>query len=480
MLSFVVVSAVVMLLFSYGVMQQQRNLLRHESLDHALVLAHTVAVSSASWVVAHDVAGLQEVLGSVARSHSLRYVLVLSVDGHVLASSDAAQIGLFVNDPLSQKMLKSGAPAATVLLDNESMIDVADPVMAGSRQVGWVRIGFGREEMAESLRQIKWVAYCMLAVIILLALLVALALSGRLTRRLQQLVSVTNQVHAGQLNVRAGMSGQDEVSVLAASFNRMLDALQRSEQELVQLNRNLHEAKETLHSSNADLERFAYSVSHDMRQPLRAVSSHLQLLQLSLKDKLDGDERENMNFALEGARRMDAMIVSLLEYSRVGRKTGMMAQLSSRLPLDEALGYLQPMIGETAAEVNVSGEWPQVFACHDELTRLFQNLIGNAIKFREASKTARVELDSSVHDKVWRVSVRDYGVGIDPKQIDRLFQFFSRLQARSRFEGTGMGLALCRRIVEHHDGRIWVESEGEGKGSVFIFELPIRSAAEQK
>ncbi len=234
-------------------------------------------------------------------------------------------------------------------------------------------------------------------------------------------------------------------------------------------------AEDALQRSNADLASFAYSVSHDMRQPLRAVSGHLQLLQRSLKDKLDENERENLGFALDGALRMDSMIVSLLDYSRVGRKTESKQWIASRASLDEALGFLAPLIGETKAEIRLSGDWPQVFASRDELIRLFQNLIGNAIKFREEGQSALVEVDSSVHNDTWRVSVRDHGVGINPKQIDRLFQFFSRLQSRSRFEGTGMGLALCKRIVEHHDGRVWVESEGEGKGSKFIFELKLIS-----
>lgn len=233
------------------------------------------------------------------------------------------------------------------------------------------------------------------------------------------------------------------------------------------------QSEQALAQSNADLERFAYSVSHDMRQPLRAISGHLQLLQHSLKGKLDDDERQNLGFALEGAKRMDSMIVSLLEYSRIGRKTKAMQWVASRVALDEALGFLEVLIAESGAGVKVTGEWPQVYASRDELTRLLQNLIGNAIKFRLPEQPAQVEINSSVNGATWRVSVRDYGVGIDPHQTDRLFQFFSRLQSRGRFEGSGMGLALCRRIVEHHGGHIWVESEGENKGSVFIFEIPL-------
>ncbi|MFZ3018618.1 MAG: PAS domain S-box protein [Gallionella sp.] len=250
--------------------------------------------------------------------------------------------------------------------------------------------------------------------------------------------------------------------------------------EQKQFSEELHNKSEALQRSNADLERFAYSVSHDMRQPLRAVSGHLQLLQRSLKGKLDDDERENMSFALEGARRMDSMIVSLLDYSRVGRKTEAKTWLPARTALDEALGFLDPMIHDTSTTVSVVGEWPQVYASRDELVRLFQNLIGNGIKFCEPGKPPRVEVESGVDGGIWRVGVRDHGIGIDPQQVDRLFQFFSRLQARTRFDGTGMGLALCRRIVEHHGGKIWVESEGEGHGSLFVFELPLGATPEEE
>ncbi len=242
----------------------------------------------------------------------------------------------------------------------------------------------------------------------------------------------------------------------------------------------LQEKTQALLRSNTDLERFAYSVSHDMRQPLRAVSGHLQLLQMGLKEKLDEENRVNLAFALDGAKRMDSMIVSLLEYSRVGRKTDAKQRMRSRESLDEALEFLAPAIRQEKAAVGVGGEWPEVHASRDELLRLFQNLIGNAVHYHEPGQAPRIEIESSVAANTWRVRVRDYGIGIDPRRIDQLFHFFSRLQSRERFEGTGMGLALCRRIVEHHNGRIWVESEGEGRGSTFIFELPVAPGEEPK
>ncbi|HEX5363171.1 MAG TPA: PAS domain S-box protein [Gallionella sp.] len=286
------------------------------------------------------------------------------------------------------------------------------------------------------------------------------------------LVGKTFEVNALR---KSGVEFAAELSISAIELQGSWHALgiirDITERKAIEL--HLQEKTQALLRSNTDLEQFAYSVSHDMRQPLRAVAGHLQLLQLNLKDKLDEENRENLAFALSGARRMDSMIVSLLEYSRVGRKTDAKQWIQSRMVLDEALEFLASSIRQTNAEIQINGAWPLVFASSDELLRLFQNLIGNALHYHESEQVPRIEIDSGLHARTWRVSVRDHGIGIDPRQIDRLFQFFSRLQLRERFDGTGMGLALCKRIVEHHDGRIWVESEGEGRGSTFIFELEL-------
>ncbi|MDD1622454.1 MAG: PocR ligand-binding domain-containing protein [Methylococcaceae bacterium] len=228
-----------------------------------------------------------------------------------------------------------------------------------------------------------------------------------------------------------------------------------------------------LQRSNAELEQFAYAVSHDMRQPLRMITSYLQLIEKALNNQLDADTRQYLNFATEGARRMDGMILALLDFSRVGRKTEPMARLEIREALDEALAFLGPERIATTGRIEISGEWPCLVASRDEMVRLFQNLVGNALKYHEADQVPRVSICGNLQPKVWRCEIRDQGIGIDPTQIGRLFQVFSRLQAQARFEGVGVGLALCRKIVEHHGGRIGVESAGEGMGSTFWVELPL-------
>jgi PAS domain S-box-containing protein len=231
--------------------------------------------------------------------------------------------------------------------------------------------------------------------------------------------------------------------------------------------------EEELKRSNADLEQFSYAVSHDMRQPLRMISSYLQLLERSLAGQLDGEKHDYFNFAIEGAKRIDQMLVALLEYSRVGRKGEPPTWIESRALLNEALQFLQPAITEAQAKVNIAGEWPRILASRDEILRLIQNLIGNAAKYHIAGRTPEITVASEVTKNEWRLCVADNGVGIIPDQIKRLFQVFQRLQTRTAYEGTGIGLALCRKIAEHHKGRIWAESLGEGKGSKFCVVLPV-------
>ena len=239
-----------------------------------------------------------------------------------------------------------------------------------------------------------------------------------------------------------------------------------------QAEHTVQEQTEALARSNAELEQFAYVASHDLRQPLRMVNSYVQMLERRLANTLDDDTRKMMHFATEGAGRMDQMLVSLLDYSRVGRKGEPMAALASRAALDEALHFLAPIIADAQATVRVSGDWPQLVASRDEFTRLWQNLIGNAVKYRAPERAPEIDITVTPDaDGGWIFCVADNGIGIDPAQFDRLFKVFQRLHAREQYEGNGIGLAVARKIVERHGGHIWVESDGAGMGCRFCFHL---------
>ncbi|WP_404414903.1 PhnD/SsuA/transferrin family substrate-binding protein [Marinospirillum sp.] len=252
-----------------------------------------------------------------------------------------------------------------------------------------------------------------------------------------------------------------------------LKQLKRQEEATHLAQTALEEKAELLKQSNNELEQFAYVASHDLRQPLRMITSYLQMLEKRLSGQLDEETRELFHFAVDGAKRQDEMLKSLLEYSRVGRIGEPLVLVDSKKHLAEALAFLNPDIKQSLAQIEIQGNnWPRVEASPNELTRLFQNLISNAIKYHQPDLPPEISVSVKSSEDYWIFKVEDQGIGINPNQFDRLFKVFQRLHTRSQYEGTGIGLALCHKIVARHGGSIWVESDGEDQGTRFFFTLP--------
>ena len=233
--------------------------------------------------------------------------------------------------------------------------------------------------------------------------------------------------------------------------------------------REMREKTADLARSNHDLEQFAYVASHDLQEPLRAVAGPLQLLQRRYQGQLDARADEYIGHAVEGAARMQALIEDLLTYCRTTRHENSIRITECGQALDQALGNLTTAIEETGAQVS-RGQLPAVSAIASQLALLFQNLVGNAIKFRRKDIPVRIHVGAELQGDMWLFWVKDNGIGIDPQYLERIFLIFQRLHTRPEYPGTGIGLALCKRIVEHHGGRIWVESDPE-KGTTFFFTL---------
>jgi len=228
-----------------------------------------------------------------------------------------------------------------------------------------------------------------------------------------------------------------------------------------------------LQASNADLEQFAYVASHDLREPLRMISSYISLLERRYGEQLDSDAHDFIGFARDGAKRMDRLIMDLLEYSRVGRKTQPFQQVSTDLAAGIAVAHLGPAIQQSGAKVEL-GRLPEVWGDEEQLVSLFQNLIGNAIKYQPPGQPPVVRVQARAQDgKYWAFDISDNGIGIPPEQSGRIFMIFQRLHGREEYEGSGIGLSICKRIVERHGGTISVQSSGlPGDGSTFTFTLP--------
>ena len=304
----------------------------------------------------------------------------------------------------------------------------------------------------------------------------------------RHLTGVARALSAGQLDVRSTLEG-GEFGEIGTAFNQMAEALARRITELKAVQDDLRHAHdelelrveerteelrralEELHRSNQELEQFAYMVSHDLQEPLRMVASYTQLLERRYKDQLDASAHEFIGYAVDGAQRMQGFIQDILQYSRVGTHGRPFERLNMGRVVRQALDNLRVAIEEKGAQV-VCGELPELDADPVQLGQLFQNLIGNALKF-SGTDAVRIEIAAAWRDGEWEFVVRDNGIGIEPENLERIFVIFQRLHTRQEYHGSGIGLAICKRIVERHGGRIWVESQ-PGKGSAFYFTLPER------
>jgi light-regulated signal transduction histidine kinase (bacteriophytochrome) len=231
----------------------------------------------------------------------------------------------------------------------------------------------------------------------------------------------------------------------------------------------LAEAHEELKRSNTELEQFAYVASHDLQEPLRMVASYTQLLARRYGDALQGDARDFMGYIVEGAARMKQLIEDLLAYSRVGTRGRDFRPVALEDALRRALSGLRTAIAEAGATVT-HDPLPVLEADDTQLAQLLQNLIGNALKFR-ADATPRIHVSAAEAEDHWEFGVHDNGIGIEPQYFERIFMVFQRLHNKGEYPGTGIGLAICKKVVERHGGRIWVESR-PGEGSSFRFTLP--------
>jgi signal transduction histidine kinase len=299
---------------------------------------------------------------------------------------------------------------------------------------------------------------------------VAIGLRAVAVRPLTRLAAEARAVAAGNFEHEVTASGPREAADLAVDVNRMRERILTELSAVRVANAALQARAHDLERSNSELEQFAYVASHDLQEPLRKVASFCQLLQRRYVGQLDERADQYIEFAVDGAKRMQILIDDLLAFSRVGRLEREPALISCASALSAARVNLTSEIRDSGAIIEAA-ELPVVRAEFSLITSLFQNLLSNAIKFR-GDKPPRIVISAAREDPFWLFTFADNGIGIEPEYADRIFVIFQRLHDRASYSGTGIGLAMCRKIVEYYGGRIWLETTA-GSGATFCFTLPI-------
>ena len=343
------------------------------------------------------------------------------------------------------------------------------PVLAVTSRLDDEGVGLGfvakmdRAIAFRGLDKIRSYSLVLLALALVAMELAFLAIGKAILKPIQQLAETANEISGGDLSRRVEVKSNDEIGELGRDFNQMTERLVEAN---TGLERKVEERTAELEQSNADLAQFAYVASHDLKEPLRMVTSYVQLLERRIGKSLDEESKEFMGFAVDGAKRMRGLIDDLLAFSRVGAKRKPLEKIGVQKIVDAALMNLKIAIDESDAEVEV-GEMPELMADPSQLTQLFQNLFANAIKFR-GDKVPRLSVKAEREGELWNFRVSDNGIGIEKDFLGQIFLIFQRLHSRSEYEGTGIGLAVCKKIVERHGGKIAVESV-PGEGSTFLF-----------
>ncbi|WP_235748359.1 sensor histidine kinase [Nocardia coffeae] len=318
----------------------------------------------------------------------------------------------------------------------------------------------------------------MVVLFVLTALVLTIAVRRLVARPLHYLTTASRLVADGDFGHRIDAHGPADLVAVATAVEEMrrrivaeLSASRDATAILQQQKIFLDAQAVELRRSNAELEQFAYVASHDLQEPLRKVASFCQLLDKRYGDTLDERGTQYLHYAVDGAKRMQVLINDLLTFSRVGRSGGVSVPTALDRPLDKAIGNLSSLIEETGAHIERPETLPEIVGESVLLTMLWQNLLGNAIKFRRPGSEPAVRVTCAPdEDGGWRFSVSDNGIGIAPEFTKKVFVIFQRLHGRDEYSGTGIGLAICKKIVEYHGGRIWIDID-YADGSRFWFTL---------
>ncbi|MFK0181718.1 ATP-binding protein [Streptomyces xanthochromogenes] len=366
----------------------------------------------------------------------------------------------------------AGAPSALATeraAEGKTDFDALRAAMAQQQERLRADQARARQDLADTMRLRNWVFAAIALVIVALAALVFEGLRRGITKPLEQLARDARDVTSGDFGRPIVPTGPADLRQLSGEIDLMRQRLVRELEVSEQARQHLDAQAADLQRSNSELEQFAYVASHDLQEPLRKVSSFTQLLQRRYTGQLDAKADQYIAFAVDGANRMQTLINDLLEFSRVGRVHNTHESIALDAVVERTLSALSVSIEETGAKITCEG-LPTLVADPTQMGMLWQNLIGNAIKFHRPGQQPHIEVSAVREDSLWRFTVTDDGIGIAPEYAEKVFVIFQRLHTKDVYSGSGIGLAMCKKIVEFHGGTIAVDPEYTG-GTRITFTL---------
>ena len=461
------------------------DLLNHvEPADNAALELETAMVNQETGIRGFELTGQSSFLGPYNEGLvAERQYAVRLRDARIPGTRRALFIALARIATWQQLTAQPAIRRGRLIPDTSSL--VVDANVAGKQQFDAIRaaltgldaaisrrVRVARADLQASSRTTEVTLATIAAVLLATVLAAALVLRRLVNRPLGRLTASARMVAAGELDHSLLLDGPRDIAGLAKDMDVMRRRLVEQLDAATVARNELAVTAEDLTRSNAELEQFAYVASHDLQEPLRKVASFCQMLQTRYADQLDERANQYIDFAVDGAKRMQQLINDLLAFSRVGRVGNPKVVTDLTQLAEAAAADLQDVAQAVGAEVRID-PLPHLAVEASLMRTVFQNLIGNSIKFH-GEDAPWVHLSASATDAGWEFSCADNGIGIDAEYAERVFVIFQRLHPRERYAGTGIGLALCRKIVEHHGGRIWLDTEYEG-GSRVRFTLPVGS-----
>ncbi|MBM4299208.1 MAG: HAMP domain-containing protein, partial [Deltaproteobacteria bacterium] len=464
--SITMATAGAVLLFACGSFLIYELIIMPRNIAHTLASLASVTGNSGAAALLHDDArAASETLAALRGTPNVLWAHIYRQDGRPFASYDRGGRNL-------------PAPQCPMRFDgyrfHDNRVELCRAIVLNGQTLGAISLASDLSEMTDRLWSYGQIVLFVLFLSLGVGYLISLRVQQAVSTPVLQLAGLARRVSAEQnFSLRAVKQTEDEIGVLVDGFNAMLEqigkrdrALRQAQLELelrvVELQREVGERKRAeanlaqqtveLKRSNAELEQFAYVASHDLQEPLRMVSSYTQLLAKRYRDKLDHSAMEFIDFAVDGVKRMQTLIQDLLQFSRVGSRTKGFEAVNCAEALETARLNLAAAIRQSGAQL-VADSLPLVRADGGQLVQLFQNLLGNAIKYR-GGRAPEIRVQCRMLDGHWQFSVKDNGIGIDPQFSERIFALFQRLHGKDEYEGTGIGLAICKKIVERHGGTI--------------------------